>query len=394
MGINEYKLKIATVGAGAAAWLHINAYKRVHSVNIENYAVCDSDRVRADRFAQSAGINRVFYDFEDLLADTNIDVIDISTPPFLHQMMISEALNAGRHVICEKPLSGYFGLPGDPEFIGKNVSKAKMFDQVCEYIETLREVIQKTNRKFMYAENFIYAPMVTRAGELLKKSKSKVVFSCSELHVRGSTSPVAGLWSKTGGGSLIRNGCHLISAILFLKQQEAQARNEKITINSVVCETGCTIPTLSDDELRFISARPKDVEDFANVTLTFSDTSKAVFLASDAVLGGNVNTIRLYANDCVLKCDVTPSTLLETYYVDGRGLEGIELNDRVPTNTGWEHVDVSDETLRGYVEQFQDFTECAKTNRQPKSSFEIAEQTLKVIYAAYLSAETGKRVNF
>ena len=50
-------------------------------------------------------------DFNDLLNDPEIDVIDICTPPYVHEEMIKKALAAGKHVICEKindPLSGYF----------------------------------------------------------------------------------------------------------------------------------------------------------------------------------------------------------------------------------------------------------------------------------------------
>ena len=48
-----------------------------------------------------------------LIADRELDVIDICTPPNLHAAMIVDAMQAGKHVICEKPFAGYFGRDGD-----------------------------------------------------------------------------------------------------------------------------------------------------------------------------------------------------------------------------------------------------------------------------------------
>jgi len=392
--VTDKQVNVALVGTGAAAKLHINAYKRIHSSNVVLHTICSRDRDRADNFAKANGISNACCDFNKLLQNDSIDVIDICTPPFLHKEMIIAAMQAGKHVICEKPLAGYFGKPGDPDKIGINVKKEKMFRQICLDIDELEKAIKNSKGKFMYAENFIYAPMLRRAGELIAKKKSKIIYSCGELYVRGSTSAVAGRWDTTGGGPLIRNGCHIISAVVALKKQEAEARGEKISIKSINCDTGLSLPKLSEYELRHISARPVDVEDFACLTITFSDDTKSVVLVTDAALGGNVNTIRIFANDCVLHCDLTPSSILNSYFVDNDGIEGVELSDRLPTNLGWERVDISDEILRGYVDQFQDFADCIVGDRLPRSSFDIAAETLKIIYASYWSAEIGQRIDF
>ena len=58
-------------------------------------------------------IPRVYRSFAELIADRELDVIDICTPPNLHAEMIVAAMQAGKHVICEKPFAGYFGRDGD-----------------------------------------------------------------------------------------------------------------------------------------------------------------------------------------------------------------------------------------------------------------------------------------
>jgi predicted dehydrogenase len=60
-------------------------------------------------FAKTHQIRQTYRDLPSLLADKEIDVVDICTPPALHAGMIVEAVRAGKHVICEKPFTGYFG---------------------------------------------------------------------------------------------------------------------------------------------------------------------------------------------------------------------------------------------------------------------------------------------
>ena len=113
-----------------------------------------------------------------------------------------------------------------------------------------------------------------------------------EESLKGSSSPVAGKWNKTGGGTLMRTGTHPMGGMLWLKQQEANARGENITIQSVSCDVGCATQCLTEEEHRHISARPEDVEDYGIISVTFSDGTKALCIASDTVLGGTKNILK------------------------------------------------------------------------------------------------------
>lgn len=66
----------------------------------------------------------------------------------------------------------------------------------------------------MYAENFVYAPAVLKAAEIITAKKSRILYAKGEESLKGSSSPVAGEWDKTGGGTFIRTGSHPLSAIL------------------------------------------------------------------------------------------------------------------------------------------------------------------------------------
>ena len=389
--MNHPTVTVGTVGAGYAARLHGSGYARVSGIHVRLKTICDVNLELAQQVQRQFGYEQATADFDQMLQDPEIDVIDIVTPPFLHCAMAMKALRAGKHVICEKPLTGYFGKPGE-ENVGLT-PKSHMYQQVLAEMDALKQVMETTDRKFMYAENFVYATPVQKAAELIRAKKSKVLFMKGEESLKGSSSPVAGKWNKTGGGILVRTGTHPLTGMLWLKQQEAAARGETITVKSVSADVGVTTACLTEQEHRHISARPEDVEDYAAVTVTFSDGTKCLTIASDTVLGGTKNYIEVYSNDSTLLCNITPTDILNTYFLDEEGLENVYLAEMLPAKLGWNKAFVSDEVIRGYMGEMQDFMETVAFDRVPTSGFDIAYETTKILYAAYLSAEEGRRVD-
>lgn len=384
---------VGTLGAGYAARLHGNGYKKVSGVRVRLKTICDLNTDLARQVQEEFGYEQITADFQEMLADPEIDVIDIVAPPFAHIPMAIQAMRAGKHVICEKPLTGYFGKKGE-ENVGKTTPKAFMYQEVLRSMDELKAVVEETGKKFMYAENFVYATPIQRSAQLVRAKKSKILFLQGFVGLKGSSSPVAGLWNKTGGGQLVRNGTHPLSGMLWLKQQEAQARGETITVKSVSADVGTTTACLTEHEHRHISARPQDVEDYAAVTVTFSDGTKCLTIASDTVLGGTQNTVDVFCNDSALRCQITPPDLLNTYFLDEDGLEDIVLGEMLPSKLGWNGAFVSDEVIRGYMGELQDFMEAVAYNREPASGFDLAYETAKIMYAAYQSAEEGRRIDF
>ncbi len=391
---NETKtVVVGTLGAGYAARLHGNGYKKVSGVRVRLKTICDLNTDLARQVQEEFGYEQITADFQEMLADPEIDVIDIVTPPFVHIPMAIQAMRAGKHVICEKPLTGYFGKKGE-ENVGKTTPKAFMYQEVLRSMDELKAVVEETGKKFMYAENFVYATPIQRSAQLVRAKKSKILFLQGFVGLKGSSSPVAGLWNKTGGGQLVRNGTHPLSGMLWLKQQEAQARGETITVKSVSADVGTTTACLTEHEHRHISARPQDVEDYAAVTVTFSDGTKCLTIASDTVLGGTQNTVDVFCNDSALRCQITPPDLLNTYFLDEDGLEDVVLGEMLPSKLGWNGAFVSDEVIRGYMGELQDFMEAVAYDREPASGFDLAYETAKIMYAAYQSAEEGRRIDF
>src|SRR6266849_7993392 len=385
------KVRVGLVGCGFVAELHMYAYKRVHGVDAAVTAIAARGDHVVD-FARKHQIPKTCRDFRDLLADPDIDVVDICTPPASNASMIVAALEAGKHVICEKPFAGYFGRAGDKAPIGKHVPKSAMYQRVLEEMDATCAAIKSSGRLFMYAEDWIYAPAVAKTVEILKATKDKILFMKAEESHSGSHAAHAAQWSMTGGGSLIRMGCHPLSTVLYLKQVEAKARGERIAVSHVTADVGNVAAGLKPEERPFIKANPVDVEDWGVLTLTFSDGTKSAVFSGDMIMGGVRNSVETYTSGGSLFANITPNTHMVSYVTDERKLDGVYITEKVDRKTGWQFVCLEEEWTRGYLQEIQDFMECVSLGRQPRADVGLAYETIKVNYAGYWSAEEGRRI--
>ncbi len=98
------RLHVAVAGLGIGSE-HVRSYRALPEL-YDLVAVCDPDAARAERVAKQFEVPRIVGGFEELLALPELDVVDVCTPPHLHYEHASRALEAGKHVVCEKPLAG------------------------------------------------------------------------------------------------------------------------------------------------------------------------------------------------------------------------------------------------------------------------------------------------
>lgn len=386
------KVRVGLVGSGFAADLHMHAYQRIYGVDAQVVAVSSVADSVTD-FARKYSIPTIYRDYHDLMKDKDVDVVDICTPPALHAAMVVEFLRAGKHVICEKPFTGYFGQPGDTVPIGKKLAKSLMYERVMAEMEATCKAIRQAGSLFMYAEDWVYAPAVVKTAEIINATKDKILFIKAEESHSGSHAEHAARWDMTGGGALIRQGCHPLSAALHLKQVEAKARGEKIHIASITCDVGNVAEALPPAERTYIQSHPIDVEDWACMTVTFSDGTKATVFAGDMVLGGVRNLVETYTSGGVLHANMAPNNNLMTYMTDEQKLSNVYITEKVDRKTGWQYVCLNEEWTRGYISEVQDFMECVAHGRQPLAGLELAYETIQATYAAYWSAAEGKRIN-
>ena len=97
-------IRIGVVGVGAIAQIaHIPVLSKMRGAQL--VALCDNDRPKARSLADRFGVPDVFTDIEDLLEFDELDAVIISTPNHLHEPHVLSALQAGVHVLCERPLA-------------------------------------------------------------------------------------------------------------------------------------------------------------------------------------------------------------------------------------------------------------------------------------------------
>lgn len=96
------KIKAAVAGVGFIGVAHIEALRRLN--NVEVVAICEDEKVAKIK-AEQLGVAKYYTDFNEMLKDPEIDSVHICTPNYLHFQMSRDALNAGKHVVCEKPLT-------------------------------------------------------------------------------------------------------------------------------------------------------------------------------------------------------------------------------------------------------------------------------------------------
>jgi predicted dehydrogenase len=136
----------------------------------------------------------------------------------------------------------------------------------------------------------------------------------------------------------------------------------------------------------------QDVEDWSCLIIEFEDTTKAVILASDGVLGGTRNTMQVYLSNAVVYANMNPNRALEVYAPDTTVFGDEYLVEKLETKAGWNFPSPEEDWDRGFPQELEDFIEAIREDREPLSGLDLAEEVVEVIYSGYLSAEKGHRV--
>src|SRR5437667_6201272 len=112
-------LRIGVVGSRVAAHLHLLAYRRVYGGEARLAAVTSPIAERRDAFARESGAT-AYPSLGAMLP--HVDLVDVCSPPATHEPVALEAIDAGKHVVIEKPFTGAFGSP-DGAVPGNRASK-------------------------------------------------------------------------------------------------------------------------------------------------------------------------------------------------------------------------------------------------------------------------------
>ena len=392
-------LGIGLVGARHGARMHLANYAKLPRDLVSIRGVCSRTKESGGALAREAGIAFITDEYDTLLARDDIDAVDLCVPSALHHEFAIRAADAGKHIIMEKPLTGYFGVAGDPEPIGFCVPRARMREGARNNAEAVREAVRRNRVRFCYAENWIYAPPIEKMRRLIAASKGSILELRAEENHSGSNSVFSRDWKSTGGGVLLRMGVHSVGACLHLKQWEGQLRLGKgIRPVSVLADTADLIHSQASKRAReaganqWISADPVDVENWANLVIGFEDGSRATVVVSDVGLGGLNTRVTAFMTDGVIKANMTANDAIETYAPDPSAFKSEYFTEKLETTSGWNRPSCDEDWFRGFAQEIEDFVGAIQEGREPRSGIDLAVDCVNVIYAAYEAAEAGHRL--
>ena len=378
-------IRVGMVGCGNAAVFHYASFQRVTGIPVEVVGVTSLQKSRREEFAVRRGI-RAFDSLPDLLSE--VDVIDNCTPGYAHEPVSIAAFEAGKHVIVEKPFTGYYGPPGDNAFAGNRFPKETMLAEALSSSQRVIAAALKSRRKLCYAENWIYAPAVQKEAEILAKSKGQILWALGGQSHSGSPSPAYGVWKLSGGGSLVGKSCHPLSALLYLKQLEGVTLYGKpVRPRTVSARTHEITRAPAFVSKGFLRTDYTDIEDYCQIHLTFEDGMVADIFASEIVMGGVHNWLEIFANNHRARCNMSPSNAMELYNPREEQLADVYLMEKLGTKQGWSNPAPDEYSTFGYPQEIQDFMEAIAMDREPKSGMRVAGDTVAALYAAYVSAE-------
>jgi predicted dehydrogenase len=385
-------VSVGIIGAGFSAHLHAEALKKVYGVDVRIGAVAAGTPENANAFARHHGIPSVYATHSELIAARDIDAVCICVPNALHAPIVVEAANAGKSVICEKPLTGAFGRSGLTGAERANAERARALASVAE----IESAVERNGVVFMYAENWVYAPSMIKTKRLLAVSQGPIVDIRAEESHSGSHAIRSRRRETAGGGALLVLGSHPIGAAVHLKNHEGVlSTGAPIRVSAVTADIACMYDT---DAVKRAGSRSRlvsdweDVETWANAVLTFTDGSKAVITASFAMLGGVRNSLEVYTTNAVFRSSMTPNNALMAFTPDAEAFGTEYLHEKVESRAGWNSASPDEDWVRGYPQEMQDFMECLAQGRQPVSGLQLARDVVDAIYAGYVSAEEGRRV--
>jgi len=382
------RVKVGIVGSQFAAELHLRNLSKLRGSKVEVLAVASKNKDHASAFAKKFDIPDFYDDYRRILERKDIDVVDLCVSTDLHHLITIQAAEAGKHVICEKPLTGYFGEGETPS--------QRMMEEALKNASAVLEAVEKAKVKFCYAENFVYAPPVTKLKSLMKACQGTILDIRAEESHSGSHALYSRQWKTSGGGSLMRLGSHPIGAVLHLKHYEGMIKfGHPIRVQSVIGDVGhlTKMEAFRSEPKKWMVDSWEDVEDWSAALITFEDGSKATIHSTDVSLGGVKNLISVYLSNAVAQININPNNSLVVYSPEGNVFGSEYITEKVETKAGWQFPSPDEDWMRGYPQELEDFINAIIEDRAPISGPDLAYETVEVIYGAYLSAETGKRVD-
>jgi predicted dehydrogenase len=270
-----------------------------------------------------------------------------------------------------------------------------MLEAVMAQCDEIEAGLRASGVKFCYAENWVYAPAVQKARRLIEAGGGTVLRMLAEESHSGSHAAYAKYWALAGGGCLLRTCSHPIGGVCYIKQAEGLAKYGKpIRPKTVVAETAflTKVQSYLEEPRRFVGTDLADCEDWGAAYVTFEDGTVADVCSSDVVLGGVYNHLQVFLSNGRIECKMNPTDAVMAYGPADDSFGNGYLAEKISTRQGWNFAAPDEHWASGYPQEIQDFAEAIVEDREPLAGWTLARDVMAVIFAGYVSAWEGRRV--
>jgi predicted dehydrogenase len=377
-------IRTGIVGAGFSATFHYESLRRVYGTNVDVVGVHSIDRDGGKAYAEKRGIR--FFDSLNALLD-EADAIHVCVPPMAHEPVAVAALAHDKFVVCEKPLTGYFG-DGSKNFHWDRADMQVALEAAMASVQRMLAAERTSKGRLLYAENWVYAPAIQKEREILEKTGGQILWIHGEEAHSGSHSVDYAYAARCGGGVLIGKGCHPLTAALYLKRVEGRARNGiPLRPKTVSARTHAVtrLPGFRDEG--HIRRDYYDIDDFSAMHVEFDDGTIADVFASDLVLGGIHNWLEVCANNHRTVCNINPNTAMQTYNPVEKNFADVYVVEKIGTKQGWACASPDEDWFTGYPQEMEAFYRTIAYGEPVESDSLLAADVISTIYSAYLSAQ-------
>jgi predicted dehydrogenase len=377
-------IRTGIVGAGFAATFHFECLTKIHGTNVEVKGVFATDTEQAAAYAKKRDI-RAYKSRQKLLDE--VDVLHVCTPPVAHEPIAIAALEQDKFAIVEKPLTGYFG-DGSDDFNGDTFARTDALDHALASVKRMLAAEKKSKGKILYAENWVYAPSIQKEREIIEKTGAQILWIHGEEAHSGSHAATYAYWKFSGGGVMIGKGCHPLTAALYLKRVEGNARNNRpIRPKSVSARTHAITRLKNFEDKGHIRCDYHDIDDFSLMHVIFEDGTVADIFASDIILGGIHNWLEVAANNHRTICNINPNTAMKTYNPADAYFKDIYVVEKTGTKQGWSNPSPDEDWFTGYPQEMEAFYRTIAYADALETPSNLAADCISTIYSAYVSAE-------
>lgn len=338
------KLKVAVIGCGSIA-RHRHLIEYAANPDVEITAVCDIVKDRAEEMALAYEA-KVYTEYEQLLKTEDVDAVSVCLPNYLHAPASIAALNAGKHVLCEKPMA-----------------------TSSEEAEDMIKAAKENGKKLMIGHNQRFVPSHQKAKQLIESGEAGKIYSFRTTFGHGGPEG----WSIDGRDSwFFEKEKAFIGAMGDLGVHKADLM--RYLLGEEFSEVAAFVETSAKGDT--------DVDDNAAVVLKSESGIIGTLAASWAYNAMEDNSTIIYGEKAILRLEDDPKYSLVVQYTTGEvvnyELGGIQTNESGGQTTT--HV-------------IDHFVESILEDKEPLITGEEGKKSLEVILSALESSETKKISN-